>query len=62
MDARKVDNTFEIHTHDKFGNALVAGGHVFDALLWGPERTVASVLDRQVIVRVRAQSRACAIA
>jgi hypothetical protein len=60
--AAQVDNTFEIHTHDKFGNALVAGGHVFDALLWGPERTVASVLDRQVPparpVRRRARMRA----
>jgi hypothetical protein len=54
----QVDNTFEIHTHDKFGNALVAGGHVFDALLWGPERTVASVLDRQVPPAVPVRSRA----
>ena len=44
---QQVDNTFEIHTHDQFGNAVGIGGESFDAILWGPERTVASILDRQ---------------
>jgi hypothetical protein len=43
----QVDNTFEIHTHDQFGNPVGVGGELFDVVLWGPERTVASILDRQ---------------